>query len=75
MSPKSKNAAASALGRRAAGIPKHFSKAELIRRRLRLALARLKRWPQTKERRANRAWMTRALRELPHRRHTRKKRP
>lgn len=40
----SKNPAAVALGRRAAGVPKNFSKAELARRAARLAAARAKRW-------------------------------
>jgi hypothetical protein len=40
------NRAAQILGRRAKGVPKHFSSKELERRKRRLALARAKRWPK-----------------------------
>lgn len=39
------NQAAQTLGRQAKGVPKNFTKAELARRKQRLALARAKRWP------------------------------
>lgn len=41
-----KNPAAVALGKMAAGKPKHFTKAERARRAARLALARANRWPE-----------------------------
>lgn len=41
---KTKNPNAVALGRRAAGKPKNYSKAEVARRKKRLALGRAKRW-------------------------------
>lgn len=40
------NRAAQALGRRAKGVPKNYTAAELERRTKRLALARAKRWPK-----------------------------
>ncbi len=40
------NKAAQALGRKAKGVSKHFTKAELARLTQRLALARAKRWPK-----------------------------
>lgn len=40
------NKAAQALGRRARGVPKKFTAAELARRKKRLAEARKKRWPK-----------------------------
>ncbi len=42
------NRAAQALGRKAKGVPKNFTKIELARRKQRLALARAKRWPVKK---------------------------
>jgi hypothetical protein len=42
------NLAAQTLGRLAAGIPKHYTRAELARRKARLAEARKKRWPKNK---------------------------
>jgi len=42
------NHAAQSLGRRAKGVPKTYSAAERERRKQRLALVRVKRWPKKK---------------------------
>jgi hypothetical protein len=45
MKNQTKNKAAQALGRLAAGKPKHYTPGELAARTARLAAARAKRWP------------------------------